>query len=200
MKRVVLSSLALLALTRVEPAVGGGPVLAVEVRDLLGAIDFVPTEDMIDGVMGPSADLDLAELAADPQADPGIRLRALRGLALYPTDGARSTLYGVLGTLGTSTSGSDALLLRAAIEALGEIGGPDAVSAITPFLAVGSTPDVCTGMRDVRSTAADALRVIGSPTAVPALRARQVEGVNKEPCEQVSLAITEALRALLGGT
>jgi HEAT repeat protein len=199
MRHVLVTSLALLALTRVEPAVGGGPMPAKEVRDLLGAIDFVPTIEMIDGVMGASAADDLAELAADPATDAGVRLRAIHALARYPSDDSRTTLYAVIATLGAATAGADALLLRAAIEALGEIGGPDAVATITPFLAVGSTPDVCAGMRDVRATAAEALRVIGSPTAVPALRARQVEGSNKEPCEQVSLAITEALRDLLGG-
>lgn len=205
MRRALLTCLALAALTRIEPAggstiPGGGSMPAVEVRDLLGAMDFVPALDTIDAVMGPSAATELSDLAADPDNDSGLRLRAIRALAHYPTDESRATLYGLIGSLGGATDGADVLLLRAAIEALGAIGGPNAVPTITPFLSVGSTPDVCAGLRDVRATAADALRVIGSPTAVPPLRARQVPGPDEEPCEQVSFAITEALRALLGGT
>lgn len=199
MNRPTLLLFAMLALG-VQPAGGDELQLAVEVRDLLGAMDFVPTTEMLDEVMGSSPDAELAAIATDPTADPGVRIRALRGLAHYPTDEARTALYGVIGSVGGATTGYDVLTLRTAIETLGVIGGPDAVPTITPFLSVGSSPEVCAGMRDVRATAANALRVIGAASAVPALRARQVPGSDKEPCEQVALAITEALRALLGGT
>ncbi len=197
--RSIVGTLAVLALLHVEPA-GGDTLPAAPIRDLLGAIDYVPTAAMIGDVMGATPNAELATLAIDPDVDAGIRLRALRALTHYPTDFARDTLGAVLISLGAATTGRDVLLLRAAIEALGEIGGPDDVPTITPFLAVGSSPEVCAGLRDVRATAAHALQAIGSPTGVPPLRARQVPGPDKEPCEQVSLAITEALRALLGGT
>jgi hypothetical protein len=186
--RALVAGLGLVALLQIEPsnAGGSGPVPAT--RDLLGAIDFVPAREDLDTVMGPTSLQQLIILAIDDGEDPGVRIRAVRALGQFPESSeARSTLVAVINGLAAESSGTPVLILRAAMEALAEVGGASAVSQITPLLDNSS--------RDVRASAADALRVIGSPTAIPALRDRQ----QIETVPQVLLAITEALRALLGG-
>ncbi len=174
-----------LARASASQAGGGGPV--PETRDLLGAIDFVPTQANLDEVMGPDSLQQLIGLATDDAEDPGVRLRALRALGNYDVDEARGTLVAMIDALSSNGSGTPVLLLRAAMEALAEIGGAAAVPEITPLLDNSS--------RDVRASAADALRVIGSATAVPALNDRRLI----ETVPQVQLAISEALRVLIPG-
>jgi HEAT repeat protein len=174
---------AVLGLTRFGPstaAVDPEP----EVRDLLGAIDFVPSRVDLDEIVTLQQ---LIEIATDGQADAGVRIRALRALSLYPSLEASGALTTVIGLLGDHQRGTQVLHLRAAMESLAEIGGVDAVAVITPLLRNPS--------RDVRATAAHSLRIIGSVTAVPALRAQQAV----ETVPQVRFAITEAVRALLSG-
>jgi HEAT repeat protein len=186
--RHLVVGLGLAAVLHIQPsnAGGGGPV--PDTRDLLGAIDFVPARQDLDTVMGPTSLQQLIILAIDDDEDAGVRLRAVRALGQFPeADEARATLESLINALAASSTGTPVLILRAAMEALAEIGGAAAVAKITPLL---DNPS-----RDVRASAADALRIIGSPTAIPALRDRQ----EVETVPQVLLAITEALRALLGG-
>jgi len=177
---------ALLLVRGDSPARGAEP--SDQVRDLLGAIDFVPQRSHLDEVMGPLPLQELIAIATDIQTDPGVRLQAVRALAQYPDPQSVDTLEQTIDTFDNQAFGTGLLILRAAAEALAEIGGADAVPVITPLLQNSS--------RDVRAAAAHALRVIGSPTAVPALRAQQ----QVETSDQVQFAITEALRALVGGS
>ena len=159
-------------------------------EDLLGAIDFTPSRDDLDAAM-PSAPDELITLATG-DGDVGRRLRAIRALTQYPGDPAHTALLAVLDEVEDATAGPDALVLRAAIEALGVIGTSQDVDRIAFFLdAEGATPY---DGRDIRWSAAMALGAIHAGTAVAPLRARQ----SVEQTEQVKFAITEALRAILG--
>jgi HEAT repeat protein len=187
---IVLVAAALLALAAREPrASTEAPVASAD--DLLGAIDFAPQRGDLDTAMPATALDQLVAFATDDTQDAGKRLRAIRALAQYPSDQAKGALLFIIDQLQDARAGTDLLHLRASIEALGEIGGPDEVSVIVPFLsAVGSTE--LEGL-DLRATAARALGAIGSQTAVVPLRARQ-----NDPSPEVRFAITEALRAILG--
>jgi HEAT repeat protein len=189
---LVLLATAALALAAREPhAETEAPAASAD--DLLGAIDFAPQRSDLDAAMPATALDQLVGFATDETEDPGKRLRAIRALALYPSDQAKGALLSILGQQDPHVAppGTETLYLRAAIESLAEIGGPDEVPVIAEFLeAIGSTE--LQGL-DLRATAARALGVIGSPTAVTPLRARQ-----NDPAPEVRFAITEALRAILG--
>jgi hypothetical protein len=180
-----------------EPRAAAAPLPTAD--ELLTAIDFVPSRADLDRVMGPTTLPQLVAWALDADRPLGIRLRAVRALALYPDDPAADQAHAALLQLlddpppAGEQPGADFVLRRAALESLAEVGTPDDVAVITPFLrwGVDDLPD--TG-RDLRAAAAHALRVLGSTLAVPPLRARQRD--ETEP--QVQFAITEALRALLG--
>jgi len=179
------SAFVVLALTRVEAStVGPAPT----VDELLTAIDFVPARADLDPVMGASPVTELIAIARGTSND-GTRVRATRALAQYPSTEAHDALVAILGDPRAS-GGLAVVLRRAALESLAEIGTPDDVNVITPYLTVSVAPE-----RDLRAAAAHALRVLGSTAAVPPLRAQQ--RIEEEP--QVLFAITEALRTLLGG-
>jgi HEAT repeat protein len=187
----VASLIAAIALLRVEPARarGGDDLFDPAVISLLSSIDHVPTRGELDAVMGPSPVehlWDLIGIGEAKKASPGVRIRAVRALAQYPGDEARAALRAVITTYRDARVGVDLLLLRAAIEALGTIGGAAAVDDIAPFLEA----EEC---RDLRATAALALGATGSMTAVPILSERP----KHEPTKQVKQAITEALRMIL---
>jgi HEAT repeat protein len=191
---LLAAALAGTALSQVPPLQAAGGPDKPAVQDVLGAIDFVPSRDTLTELLAPAPATGLAEIATNPGGDPGIRLRAIRGLTHFPSPEAHDALIFVIDDLVEPSTGAELLLLRAAIEALGEIGTADDVAVITPFLSRDDLVD--DRNRDLRAAAANALRVIASPSAVTALRARQ----RIETIPQVSLAITEALRAILGGT
>jgi HEAT repeat protein len=157
-------------------------------EDLLTAIDFAPQRADLDASMPLPLD-GLIQYIHDPTTDPGLKLRAIRALSQYPSDQARSELALLIQQLGASRQGTAVLHLRATIEALADIGGTDAVPVITPFLNAEES-------LDLRATAARALGTIGSPSAAQALRARQ----QVEQSDEVRVAITEALRKILGAT
>ncbi|MCB9559466.1 MAG: hypothetical protein H6709_19300 [Kofleriaceae bacterium] len=193
--RWLVSGVVVLALARVQASrAAPDDVVDPAVIELLSAFDYVPTRAALDDVMGPAPIDQLRQLIGLDlpvemiETDPGVQLRAVRALARYPGDDARTTLRDTLARYAFARHGHDLLLLRAALESLAVVGGAAAVPDITPFLDVEES-------RDLRAAAANALRVIKSATALPALRARQL--IETEP--QVSFAITEALRAILEG-
>lgn len=156
--------------------------------DLLGGIDFVPTQDEID----PLADIaDIIDIVDDESADDGLRIRAIRALGIYDTDPDRQVsgpaLVSVISLFGANlaSTGVDTVFLRAAMEALALVDGPNGINAIMPLLMHQS--------RDVRAAAAEALQVAGSQGACNALREANL--VDDE-VEQVELALSEAIRAL----
>jgi HEAT repeat protein len=165
-----------------------------KVVDVLSAIDRAPTATDLDSVIGsgmaqPTAD-DLATIAADPNVDVGVALRSIRALSQYPVSAigsslAHDTLVSIIGAH-QGTAKLDMLLLRAALESLGQLH----VSADVPLIATALDHP----SRDVRTTAARALRALGDPSAIPALRQRY----GQEMIPQVRLAIESALAALGG--
>ena len=133
-------------------------------QNALTTIDQVPTIDQLTTAFGSgsgsAAATQLVSIASDPSTDAGIRLRAIRSLVGFcppPTASQlgcteQTTLHAILQdpTYTTASGGADVLVLRAAIEALGELKDPNDMSATTGFLDHSS--------RDVRATTALALR------------------------------------------
>jgi HEAT repeat protein len=143
-------------------------------------------KDLIESAFGASPLAELIDVAHDPEQDVGVRLRAYRAIGLYETNMARTALTAHLAELAAATSGPDLLLLRAAIEALGQQHDPSDVDTLEDFLDFADS-------RDIRAATADALRQIGSTTAVSALQAQ----LSNESEPQVRFAIERALRDLL---
>jgi len=156
------------------------------VVELLSGIDFIPTRASLDAALGPGAESDLIAIArgiAVEAADPGVRIRAYRALSLYPGPAIESELRAAILEHAAGVE-VEMLYLRAAVDSLVELAGPDAVDDLVPLLDHAS--------RDVRASAAFGLGDTGSDDAVPPLRAR----LSVEQVGQVRLAIAEALREL----
>lgn len=156
------------------------------VVEILSGIDYVPTRSVLDAALGADAAGDLIAIArgtAEESSDPGVRIRAYRALSLYPGAATESELRaGILDHAGGAEV--EMLYVRAAVDSLVALAGPDAVDDLVPLLDHAS--------RDVRASAAVGLGGTGSEDAVPPLRAR----LSVEQVGQVRLAIAEALREL----
>jgi HEAT repeat protein len=167
----------------VEPPPGDPAVI-----ELLSGIDFVPARNALDRALGEGAVTELIALARgeSDEADPGVRIRAYRALADYPAPATQRALTEAVGQHAAFDRGIDLVYLRAAVDSLARVAGPEALVTLAPLLDHPS--------RDVRAGAADALAETGAPGAVLALRRRlQIESV-----EQVRLALSAAIRALGG--
>jgi HEAT repeat protein len=168
-----------------------------EVIAALTGIDFpVVKSEMdhqkaaLDGLFGADAVTSLSTLAdAQNEVSPGVRIRAVRALALYPGPATRALLIGYIHDKSSASAGIEVLELRAAVEALGVIGQAEDVVELVPLLEKEDS-------RDVRAAAARALRDIGSASAIAPLRAR----LSKETVPQVQFAISDALRVLSGAS
>ena len=184
----------------VMPALGD-PMLALSNPqfDTLTPIDSVPSSQQITTVFNNSSTDALAglrQLANPPpteSVDRGVQLRSVRALIHYcatspcaKADPAHMTLVAIADNpiYGSARTGSDLLVLRAALEALGALKVPDDVDRLAAQLQHPS--------RDIRAVAARALRDLGNTQAIPALRARY----NIEQVEQVKTALSDALRIL----
>ena len=166
-------------------AVGTNPPALLD--DLLHGIDLVPTRTLYDPTLGnnPAPTLLAIAMPTGGTGDVGARVRAIRALALYPDDTVRDALTSLITSLTPSTVVSDVILLGSSIESLGLCGQESDVPTIVPLLNYDNS-------RDIRTTAARALRDIGSTTAIDALRTRYAI----ETTAEVRLAISEALRQL----
>jgi len=198
MKRILIAGvLALLA------AVATGDVTGFNSnatqKAALTTIDSVPTRTQLQ-----SHDLvvpdDLITIAAnvDKMFEPGVRLRAIHGLAVYCTskgvscpDGspAHTALVNVIAANTAAHAGADLLVLRAAIESIGPLQIPGDLSDpggahLADLL---NHPS-----RDIRAAAARALADLRNCQAVQALRVRY----QNESTDQVKLVISETLRIL----
>jgi hypothetical protein len=195
MMRLGLAAAAALAISLVAHA--DSMPLSANALDTLTAIDQAPTSQEIAGVLAMPQLASLTQIAAgSPTIDPGVQLRAIEALTQYVSDATdqqqgHATLVALLGPdsrYATATAGTDLLVLRAALEALGPVGrgdaGDDDVGLIAPFLNHAS--------RDVRTTAARALRDLGNSDALGLLRTRLAQ----ESLPQVKLAISDAIRVL----
>jgi HEAT repeat protein len=192
MKRVAL--LGLLALG--ASAASGDPLqLTQPVINALTPIDSVPSTTQLNTVFNNSEAEALSNLVSialsDGTVDIGVQLRAIRALSHYctapcGTHEAHTTLTTVATTprYRDARHGSDLLVLRAAIEALGVLRIPGDISLLVPLLDHPS--------RDIRAATAHALRDLGNTQAIPALRARY----QQEQSQQVKIAVSDALRVL----
>jgi HEAT repeat protein len=126
-----------------------------EVFELLSGIDFVPDREALDGVLGATAAQDLIDLARDleGEVDIGVRIRAYRALADYPLPATEAALEAAVFDHAGANSGSDVVMLRAAMHSLAIVAGQDAVDVLAPRLNHSK--------RDVRAAAAIALGETG---------------------------------------
>lgn len=188
----------------VAAGIGASPSqpLSPQQQNELTTIDELPTQDQLTTTFGSGsgsseAATQLAAVADDTSPmNVGVRLRAIRSLASFcpppsgqttgcdPNSTAHQTLWALIGANGSASAGSDLLTLRAAIEAIGQLQVGDDFSVVQNFL---DHPN-----RDVRATAAFALRDLCDTRSVQALRTR----LQHESSAQVQLAISAALRVL----
>jgi len=164
----------------------GGPLLASSsgIDDLLSGVDYVPDKPVLDDALGDLPDVDLMDIATSDAEDPGVRVRAYRALAHYPSDETRIFLITAVNTYAAASEGIDVLYLRAAMHSLAEVAGSDAVLVLDDLLDSSS--------RDIRADAALSLAETGSGAALPFLRAR----LTVETVEQVRWALKEAINVL----
>ena len=171
------------------------PQLTQPLINALTPIDSLPSSDQINDVFNNNPSEALANLIqlANPSApvDRGVQLRALRALIHYcaatpcpDQDPALVALRQVEARYHDARAGSDVLMLRAALESIGVLRVPQDMDRIRFHLQHPS--------RDIRATAARALRDLGNTQAIPYLRARYAD----EEFDQVRLAISDALRVL----
>jgi hypothetical protein len=173
----------------------GNAALQQTATNTLTTIDTVPTRQQIDFAFENQALSNLTTIATEVGGDVGIRLRAIHALAKYcsaspctTNDVAHDALKTVIDTNAHEPSGSQVLLLRAAIETMGAM----RVSSDATYLLDQSLLDHPS--RDIRASTARALQEIcnSNPAVGNALRFRY----SHELTEQVKLAISEALRIL----
>jgi HEAT repeat protein len=153
--------------------------------EILSGIDYAPSRDALDDVMGDAASDQLVAIARGAEADlddAGLRIRAYRALALYAAPETETALRAAVAEHGAVDRGVDTLYVRAAMDSLAVVAPGRAVPALAPMLAHPS--------QDVRAGAARALGATGSDDAISHLRAR----LQEEPVLQVRLAIADALR------
>lgn len=194
----VLGVLGVCALAFALPARGDGAAqINQPLLDTLTPIDTLPSSQQINNVFDDDPALALAglqDLANPPPTstvDRGVQIRAVRALVSYCAttpcadgDVALTTLRGVELRYRDARSGSDLLVLRAAIESLG-------VLRVTGDWLVLSN-QLQHPNRDIRAAAARALRDLGNTQAITPLRNRY----NVEQVLQVKQAISDALRVL----
>lgn len=188
-------------------AVGAGAVAAAgtllvsrPMIHVLTPIDSVPSTAQLEAIYGgrdavietlQAGALGEIVIVGQDRPDIGVQLRSLRALTQYcdapcSASPARDTIVAVatMPRYRDSRRGSDLLVLRAAIEALGLLRVPSDIALLLPHL---SHPS-----RDIRAATAHALRDLGNTQAIMPLRARaEVEQVG-----QVRHAISDALRVL----
>lgn len=177
----------------------GDPAFAISqpVFDALTPVDSLPSSQQLTMVFNnsPAEALSGLQQIANPPAtvfvDRGVQLRAVRALIHYcattpcpDTDPAHQTLLEISSVYAGARSGSDLLVLRAALESLGVLKVPQDIGVLVPQLQHPS--------RDIRATVARALRDLGNTQAITPLRARY--NIEREP--QVQTAISDALRVL----
>jgi|GEM_PF-1691470 len=153
----------------------------------LSGIDFLPDRDRLDGVVAGNAVADLVEMANDTGAQAGRRLRALRSLGAYDTGPAREALIETVERYDSAEAGIELVYLRAAIEALADLGGVagDDTAIIIGDLLEHPSPDV-------RAAAARGLGDLGDPVGTGFLFRR----LDVEKVPFVRAAIDRALRDL----
>ena len=174
----------------------GSPDLPDNVQKTLTLIDAVPSPTQLDKAFTDhsSAALGLAAIATDAGATDAAsrvaRLHAISALSTYcgtpcdDQDPAHKSLVTIIQNSAPYSTGFDAVVLRAAIEAI----GPQRVGTDLPML----VDQLQNPSRDIRTAVAHSLRDLCNTNAIMPLRQQQ----QTETSDQVKQAITEALRVL----
>lgn len=155
--------------------------------DVLGAIDSVPQRDQVQRVFGDNAlaELQRISMASLDSVDAGVQIRAVRALTHFVEGRATVLLVLARPEVATAQRGTGVVLQRTAIEALALYSDASDVARVIGFLDAEYS-------RDVRASAAHALGVMGSQTAVEPLRSR----FRVEQSAQVKIEISNSLHIL----
>lgn len=187
---IVLAAVAL-------PALAANPYLTMPMLAELTAIDTVPSVDGINAKFATpaAAQAGLAAIAVDPGVDAGVRIRAIRTLAGYCPSGCgagvvHDTLIQLIRGSVAPASGTELLLLRAAVESLG------AARAVLPADVPTILPLLVHPSRDVRATVARSLRTTCSSQVLSAIISAQRSEQNAQVRNELSTA-EEALAACI---
>jgi len=192
LKRAIITAVLLVPIV----AMSDNTVQETRVLDALTPVDSVATITDLELVFPETDDASrvLCSLAVSPTAgDVGLQLRAIHALTNFhdvPGASPRQTLADLVDGHRTATTGTDALILTAALRALGS--HPDKQHDDAARLAASLT-NPC---RDVRLAAARALRDAGDPTQIGALLAQQHIEMGPRGVKEVASAIDEALQKL----
>ncbi len=155
--------------------------------DVLGAIDSVPQRDQVQRVFGDNAlaELQRISMANLDSVDAGVQIRAVRALTHFVEGRATVLLVLARPDVATAQRGTGVVLQRTAIEALALYNDTSDVALVIGFLDAEYS-------RDVRASAARALGLMGSQTAVEPLRSR----FRVEQSAQVKIEISNSLHIL----
>ncbi|MBP9085985.1 MAG: HEAT repeat domain-containing protein [Kofleriaceae bacterium] len=155
--------------------------------DVLSAIDSVPQRDQVQRVFGDNAlvELQRISMASLDSVDAGVQIRAVRALTHFVEGRATVLLVLARPEVATAQRGTGVVLQRTAIEALAIYRDASDVARVIGFLDAEYS-------RDVRASAAHALGLMGSPTAVEPLRSR----FRVEQSAQVKYEISNSLHIL----
>ncbi|MEO6777731.1 MAG: HEAT repeat domain-containing protein [Kofleriaceae bacterium] len=185
----------------------GSTMLPQPVQDALTLIDSVPSQNQLDDAFctlptmcsdHQAAINGLAAIATDTGATDAssrnARLHAISALSTYcvapcaDDEQAHQTLRSIIAATTGEATGFDAVVLRAAIEAI----GPQRVAGDLDLL----ISQLQNPSRDIRAAVAHSLRDLCNTQAIVPLRQQQ----QAETSDQVKQAITEALRVLGQGS
>jgi HEAT repeat protein len=173
------------------------PIFDDQIRNALTPIDSLPSSQQLNLAHGgeQSALDNLQAIALQANGDPGLQLRAVRALTQYckepcATHEAHLTLLDLIQQprYRDARAGSDLLILRAIMEAIGVLQVPEDLSYLVVQLEHPS--------RDIRAAAANALARLGNTAAISPLRMRYQFENGPGGVAQVRLAIADALRIL----
>ena len=179
----------------------GSTDLPIPVQNVLTLTDSLPLPVDLDRAFSDhtSAGLGLAAIATDngaiAPASRNARLHAISALSTYcehspcqDGDTAHKALVQIIQDMNGEATGFDAVVLRAAIEAIGS----QRISSDLDLL----VSQLASPSRDIRAAVAHSLRDLCNTQAIVPLRMQQ----QTEASEQVKQAITEALRVLGQGS
>lgn len=154
---VILVALALLAPS--AALAQSAPPTREQIVTMLSGFEDTPTLAQM-RALGDGAVPILIALYDDPAVIQPVRLRAVEAMGAYASPEARTFLLRLIHERGASP-----ILVREAIEALGQSQGASAIPVISPLL---SSPT-----RAIRESAIEALGAIGTPAAHAQLTRRQ---------------------------
>ncbi len=183
---IALASLLVTSLAIADVASGTEAPANADLIEILSGVDHVPTGDQLLEI---ATVQEIIDIARDPagDTDQGLRIRAYRALADFPSETTKTLLIGEVGLHADAMDGVETLYCRAAMHSLAKISNVDDIDSVFAVAA-----NLTHANRDVRAAAAQGLAVIGSEAALPALR----EQLEVEKVTQVQLAISEAIRQL----